>query len=321
MYLCGEFSDIFVKFPKFILADKDALVHYAKEGNTDALQRTLQFPCTIYNEGEEVTDVMFGLPPIYHVITNGEPAPSIVLPGGLMPIEAVRFTPVANTSMLVQDTYDRSVFPSPKIKSFVHAMNQTELSKYRIRVPLSDLFKHYPGIHFMIICSEEPVKKRRTKSIDRYKVYTLDELRRMDEAALQEVLTSPCYFIQEGLEEFLSSKIDMHRLKGRIISRGGMKQKIVCRNVTRSIRKGKSKPVKDTRRVCNDKYKQMYHFKVNGYFRDDEKSCYENHRGIDMPYTPTFTKKNCGWYLNDKQKLSDDFRFINKENNIVWRQN
>ena len=110
----------------------------------------------------------------------------------------------------------------------------------------------------------------------------------------------------------------MHRLKGRMI--GGMKQKIVCRNVTRSIRKGKSKPVV-TRRVCNDKYKQMYHFKVNGYFRDDEKSCYENHRGIDMPYTPKFTKKNCGWYLNDKQKLSDDFRFINKENNIVWRQN
>lgn len=319
--LCGEFSDIFVKFPKFILADKGALVHYAKEGNTDALSTTLQFPCTIYNEGEEVTDVLFDLPPIYHVITNGEPAPSIVLPGGLMPIEAVRFTPVANTSMLVQDTYGSSVFPSPKIKSFVHAMNQTELSKYRIRVTLSELFKHYPGIHFMIICrdpppgSEEPVKKRRTKSLDRYKTYTLDELRHMDEATLQEVLTRPCYFIQEeGLEEFLSSKIDIRLLKGRMI--GGMKQKIVCRNVTRSIRTGKSKPVKVTRRVCNDKYKHKYTFKVNGYFRDDKKSCYENHRGIDIPYT-----KKCGWYLNDKQKLSDDFRFINKENNIVWRQN
>jgi hypothetical protein len=101
-----------------------------------------------------------------------------------------------------------------------------------------------------------------------------------------------------------------------------MKQKIVCKNVTRSIRTGiKTKPYKVTRRICNDKYREMYHFNVKGYFRNDDKSCYENHRGIDMPYTSKFTKKRCGWYLNDKEKLSNDFRFINKENNIVWRQN
>jgi len=99
-----------------------------------------------------------------------------------------------------------------------------------------------------------------------------------------------------------------------------MKQKTVCKNVTRNIRTGsKTKPYKKvTSRVCNDKYRRMYQFNVNGYFRDDKKSCYENHRGIDMPY---YRSKNCGWYLNDKEKLSDDYRFINKENNIVWRQN
>jgi hypothetical protein len=226
--LCGEISDPFVKFPRFIVADKGALVHYAREGNKAALQRELDFPCTIYKEGDEVTEVMFDLPPIYHVITNGEQAPSIVLPGGLMPIESVRFTPLENNSMLVQNTYDSSVFPSPKIKQFVHAMNQTELNKYKIRVPLSELFKHYPGIHFMIICrdppsgSEEPVKRRRAKSLDRYKSYTLETLRHMDEATLQEVLHSPCYFIEEeGLRDFLSSKINIDFLNGRIIKRGG----------------------------------------------------------------------------------------------------
>ena len=95
-----------------------------------------------------------------------------------------------------------------------------------------------------------------------------------------------------------------------------MKQKTVCRNVTMSIRTGKSKPVKVTRRVCNDKYKHKYTFKVNGYFRDDKKACYANRGGIDAVIPPY----KCGWYLNDKQKLSDDFRFINKENSIVWRQ-
>lgn len=241
--LCGEISDPFVKFPKFILADKDALVQYAREGNTEALQYELKFPCTIYKEGDEVTEVMFDLPPIYHVMTNGERAPSIVLPGGLMPIEAVRFTPLGNTTMLVQDTYGSSVFPSPKIKSFVHAMNQTELSKYKISVPLSELFKHYPGIHFMIICrdpppgSEGPVKTRRSKSLDRYKVYTLETLRHMDEKTLQEVLKTPsCYFIEEeGLQEFLSSKINIHLLKGQIITRGG--RKISCKNLTKGLGK------------------------------------------------------------------------------------
>ena len=100
-----------------------------------------------------------------------------------------------------------------------------------------------------------------------------------------------------------------------------MKQKIVCKNVTRNIRTGRKTSKKVTRRICNDKYREMYHFNVKGYFRDDDKSCYENHRGINMPYTSKFTKKRCGWYLNDKEKLSNDFRFINKENNIVWRQN
>jgi len=101
-----------------------------------------------------------------------------------------------------------------------------------------------------------------------------------------------------------------------------MKQKTVCKNVTRAIRTGSKTSKKVTRRICNDKYRHMYQFNVKGYFRDDKKRCYENHRGIDMPpYRSKFTKKNCGWYLNDKEKLSNDFRFINKENNIVWRQN
>ena len=253
--LCGEISDPFVKFPRFIVANKANLVQYATEGNTRALQRELDFPCKIYKEGDEVTEVMFDLPPIYHVITNGEPAPSIVLPGGLMPIESVRFTPVSNNSMLVQDTYDSSVFPSPKIKQFVHAMNQTELNKYKIRVTLSELFKHYPGIHFMIICrdsspgSEELVQLRRKRSFHAYEPYTLETLRHMDESTLQEVLRSPCYFIEEeGLKEFLSSKINIDFLRGRIIKRGGMKQ---------TIRRGKR-----TRH-----YKHKYTFKVNGYFR------------------------------------------------------
>jgi hypothetical protein len=292
--LCGEISDPFVKFPKFINADKDALVQYAREGNTDALQDELKFPCTIYKEGDEVTEVMFDLPPIYHVMTHGQRAPSIVLPGGLMPIEAVRFTPVENTSMLVQYTYGSSVFPSPKIKQFVHAMNQTELSKYHIRVPLSELFKHYPGIHFMIICrdpppgSEVPVKIRRAKSLDRYKSYTLETLRHMDEKTLQEVLKSPCYFIEEeGLQEFLSSKIDIHLLKGKIIKRGGMKQKIVCTTIKKSIRTGrKYKPWKTvTRRYCREKYRKMETLPTKRYFRDDQKRCFENHKGVDIHYT------------------------------------
>jgi len=322
--LCGEISYVNIKYPNFLAADKDALVHYAREGDTDALQRELKFPCTIYKEGEEITDVMFHLPPIYHELDK--PVNKFVLPGGLIPIKDMRYHLVENSGRLVQDTYSSSVFPSRKIIPYVDAMNQTELSKYVIHVPLSDLFHHYPGIHFMLVCrvnppgSESPVKRRRTKSLDRYKTYTLETLRQMDEPTLQEVIQSPCYFIQEdGLEEFLSSKTDIHRLKGRIISRGGMKQKTVCKNVTRNIRTGKTS--KKVTRICNDKYREMYQFNVKGYFRDDNKSCYENHRGINMPYTPRFTKKNCGWYLNDKEKLSDDFRFINKENNIVWREN
>ncbi len=92
---------------------------------------------------------------------------------------------------------------------------------------------------------------------------------------------------------FLSSKIDMHRLKGRMITRGG------------KTRKGRPS------------YKHKYTFKINGYFRDDKKACFANRGGIDAVIRPY----KCGWYLNDKHKLSDDFNFINKENNIVWRQN
>jgi hypothetical protein len=141
----------------------------------------------------------------------------------------------------------------------------------------------------------------------------------MDEPTLQETLKSPCYFQEEdGLRDFLSSRINIEFLRGRIISRGGMKQKTVCKNVTRNIRTGrKTKPYKKvTRRICNDKYKHMYTFKVNGYFRDDEKACYENMHGTDIVSKP----HNCGWYLNDKDKLSSDYRFVKKENNLVWRQ-
>jgi hypothetical protein len=97
-----------------------------------------------------------------------------------------------------------------------------------------------------------------------------------------------------------------------------MKQKVVCKKVIRSIRTGKrSKPYKKvTRRICNDKYKYKYTFKVHGFFRDDDKACYENMHGTDIVGNPN----KCGWYLNDKDKLSDHFRFINKENNIVWRK-
>ena len=70
--LCGEISYVNIKYPNFLAADKDALVHYAREGNTDALQRELKFPCTIYKEGEEITDVMFHLPPIYHELDRPE---------------------------------------------------------------------------------------------------------------------------------------------------------------------------------------------------------------------------------------------------------
>lgn len=89
-----------------------------------------------------------------------------------------------------------------------------------------------------------------------------------------------------------------------------MKQKIVCKNVTRRRRQ-------KVTRICKDKYRHMYNFKVKGYFRDDEKACYKDGKGIDH----ATSRRKCGWYLNDKEKLSNDFKFINKENDIVWRQN
>jgi hypothetical protein len=96
-----------------------------------------------------------------------------------------------------------------------------------------------------------------------------------------------------------------------------LKQKIICKNVTRNIRTGhKSKPFKKvTRRVCRKKYKHIENITNKIYYRDDDKYCYENHKGVNIP----FREKNCGWYLNDKKKVSNDYHFLNPEE-YVWRQ-
>jgi len=95
-----------------------------------------------------------------------------------------------------------------------------------------------------------------------------------------------------------------------------LKQRIVCKNVTRSIRTGKSKPFKKvTRRVCRKKYKYMQPLKHHLYWRDDDKACYENMHGTDV----NTSKGQCGWYLNDKKKVSNDYHFLKPEE-YVWRQ-
>lgn len=96
-----------------------------------------------------------------------------------------------------------------------------------------------------------------------------------------------------------------------------MKQKIVCTNVKKSIRTGrKYKPWETvTRRYCREKYRKMETLPTKRYFRDDQKRCFENHKGVDIH----FTKKRCGWYLNDRKKVSSDFQFLTPQE-YVWRQ-
>lgn len=88
--------------------------------------------------------------------------------------------------------------------------------------------------------------------------------------------------------------------------------KIVCRNVKR----GKYRQV--TRRVCRNKYKHMMPLKHRLYWRDDEKACYENMHGTDVN---TSRKGECGWYVNDRKKISATFDDIVKPLEIVWRKN
>lgn len=90
-----------------------------------------------------------------------------------------------------------------------------------------------------------------------------------------------------------------------------MKQKVVCK-VTRSIRNGR----KHVTRVCRNKYKYMNTVKHRLYWRDDDKACYENMHGTDV----NTSSKGCGWYLNDKKKVSDNYHDLKKPLEFVWRQ-
>lgn len=98
-----------------------------------------------------------------------------------------------------------------------------------------------------------------------------------------------------------------------------LKQRIVCKNVTRNIRTGhKSKPFKKvTRRVCRKKYRHMQNIKHHLYWRDDDKACYENMHGTDVN---TSSKGQCGWYLNDRKKVSDTYSDFMYPLELVWRQ-
>jgi hypothetical protein len=96
-----------------------------------------------------------------------------------------------------------------------------------------------------------------------------------------------------------------------------LKQKIICKNVTRNIRTGKSKPFKKVTRVCRKKYKFMQPLKHRLYWRDDDKYCYENMHGTDVN---TSSKGQCGWYLNDRKKVSDTFSDFMYPLEYVWRQ-
>jgi len=97
-----------------------------------------------------------------------------------------------------------------------------------------------------------------------------------------------------------------------------LKQKTVCKNVTRAIRTGsKTKPYKKvTRRICRNKYKYMNTVKHRLYWRDDNKACYENMHGTDV----NTSSKGCGWYLNDKKKVSDNYHDLKYPLEFVWRQ-
>ena len=85
-----------------------------------------------------------------------------------------------------------------------------------------------------------------------------------------------------------------------------MKQKLICKKIR-------------SKKICRNKYKEMYTIKHKLYYRDD-KPCYENMHGINVPKSPNYSKKNCGWYLNDKTKVSNDFNYLKPEN-YVWRKN
>ena len=94
-------------------------------------------------------------------------------------------------------------------------------------------------------------------------------------------------------------------------------QKIVCRNVKRGVRINR-KYRQVTRRICRNKYRPMKPVKHHLYWRDDEKACYENMHGTDVN---TSRKGECGWYVNDRKKISDTFDDIVKPLEIVWRKN
>ena len=89
-----------------------------------------------------------------------------------------------------------------------------------------------------------------------------------------------------------------------------LKKRIICKNVTNR------KPFKGTR-VCRNKYKYMNTVKHRLYWRDDEKACFENMHGTDVN---TSSKGQCGWSLNDKKKVSDNFRDLKYPLEFVWRQ-
>lgn len=228
--LCGDSSDTF-KFQKFVHARKDKLIEYAMEGNHMAMSHELKFPCAIYKEGEEITEIMFDLPAIY--TPNDTAHSKFILPGGLMPIENASVEPLKKSPHLLRDSYANSVFPSlPILESLgVEIMTRHDLRSYPITVSLSQLFEHYPGIHFMIACREtehgehsEPVKLRRTKSMTRRHSVTLEKLKTMDDDTLLETLKLPIYFIEDkkgDIKDYLLSKgIDID-LRDKIVMRGG----------------------------------------------------------------------------------------------------
>ena len=239
--LCGDISDASLKIPNFMTAKKDKLIEYAMEGNHRAMSRELRFPCTIYKEGEEITETIFHLPAVYKVILTDPDSypdisyPDFILPGGLMPIEDVTYKKLEESPHLLRDSYANSVFPSlPILESLgVEIMTKDDLRKYPIKVSLSHLFEHYPGIHFMIICRVhepgqiESVKLRRKKSFTSRHAFTLEELKTMDKDTLLETLNSPYYFIEEtkgDIKEYLSSiEIDLRTVdvRDKIVMRGG----------------------------------------------------------------------------------------------------
>ena len=223
--LCGVISDLYEKFPRFDKADKSELIRYAQEGNVKAIERAMNWPCHLYKEGEQITEVMFHLPALYKVFHDGVQTGDLILPGGLLPIEVPILTPLSEGPHLLTESYKNSVFPSlPILQSLsVTIRTKEDLQKNNIVVSLSDLFKHYPGIHFMIICREawpihaEAVALQRSISESKYPVYTLPELIGMDDATLKETIENPSHYFKEKQKGEI---IELIRSKGLILAKG-----------------------------------------------------------------------------------------------------